>query len=292
MTPCLVVQACELVDQLLQPSEQISLDISDSPVGTDDDSLEAEQRAVLVFGQLVEMVSRLTPIASQSATPTWSPAALIEEVSNQQTQLDQQQTLVAKICQAAALYAADAALLTPWSSCQLELAARTLLKQLCAAMPGASASQKASIQRNEQDLIAAMLPAILPLLSSALMSDATHSVTQRLSQQEGENSVSFVPVQFKFNSKPRIGPFLHLQRVHNLLMCLALSQTKQGRVCFCNADTHAFLEAASSDIAVSTHMQYWSPLHVVNTRHHPSANQRMTAPSIYSLQVQIPSPEV
>ena len=219
MTPRLAVQACELVDRLLRSPEEISIDGSGSPVETHDDSLDtccaAEKTTVSGFEHLVQMISRLTP--TTSATPT-TPAATIEEISDQQAQLDKEQTLMAKSCQAVALYAADAALLTPWSSHQLNIAARTLLKQLCAAMPGASASS----QHNEQDFIAAMVPAILPLLSSALTSDGTHSITQGPSQQEGEPSASLGQVQLTCNVEPSIGPSVHSQHVPDSLMCLVL----------------------------------------------------------------------
>ena len=228
MTPRWVVQACELVDQLLRPPEETSVDVSGNPVETQNDSLgiccEAEQTTVSGLGKLADVVSRLSPLALQSLTATWSPAAMIEEVSDQQAQLDEAQLLMAKSCQAAALYAADAALLTPWSSHQLDVAARTLLKQLCAAMPGAFASpssQEASVQCNEQDFIVAMVPAILHLLSPALKLNGTCSITQGTSQQEGETSASS-PVQLKSNAKPGIVLFVHLQHVQDSLMFLAL----------------------------------------------------------------------
>ena len=239
MTPRLVMHACELADQLLRPPEETSVDASGSLVKTRNDSLgtrcEAQQRAVSGFGKLVDVVSGLSPVAQHSATPTW-PTPMIEEVSNQQAELDQEQILMAKSCQAAALYATDAALLTPWSSHQLDVAARILLKQLCAATQGAFTSpspQKASIHCNEQDLIVAMVPAIMPLLSPALTFNRKHSVTQGPSQQLGATSISIAPVQLTFVAKPSIGLFVHLRHVCDLLMCFALTlqQSKKAGLC-------------------------------------------------------------
>lgn len=223
MTPHLVLQAYELVDQLLKNPEKTSLG---SPLETHDDSLEssceAEQTALSGIGKLTDVVSRLPPTARVRATPRWSPASLVEEVSDQEAQLGEGQLLMAKSCQAAALYAADAALLTPWSSHQLDVAARTLLKQLCAAMPGALASpssQEASVQCNEQDFIVAMVPAVLHLLSPALTFNGIHSITQGRSQQEGGTLASSVPIQLKSNAKPSIVPFVHLCISHMSITC-------------------------------------------------------------------------
>ena len=223
-----MVQACELVDQLLRPPQETSVDVSGRLVERRSNSLgakcEAQQRAVSVFGKLADVVSGLSPFAQQSATPTWSSAPMIEEFSTQQAQ--QEHILMAKSCQAAALYATDSALLTPWSSHQLDVAARALLKQLCAAMPGALASrpsQKASVQCNEQDFIVAMVPAIMPLLSLSLLFNSIHSITQGPPQQEGATSATAAPVQLKFIAEPSIGLSMHSRHVCDLLICLALN---------------------------------------------------------------------
>lgn len=198
MTSRLVVQACQLVELLLTPPDQTFGDTLRSPV--DNEMLgachDAELRAVSNFAKLVAVVAKLAPITlpgtAQSAatmTPS-SPVPIIEKVSDQCADMDRQQLLMAKSCQAAALYAADAALLTPWSSHHLDVASRTLLKQLCAAIPGAVAtpSQKASTPLDQQDFIVAMTPAVLPLLSPALTCDGEHCVSHSTSQQQGEVS--------------------------------------------------------------------------------------------------------
>ena len=198
MTSCSVLQARELADQLLQPPEETFAGMSGSRVVTHDHlrgkDRQAEQNAASCFEKLACVVSKLAPITplstAQSAIPTGSPAPLVEEVSDQQAELEEQQVLVARSCQAAALYAADAALLTPWSTLQLDVAARTLIKHLCAAMPQpvTMSPQAAPTQNIEQDLIVAIMPAILPLLSLALIYDGTHSLNQGEAQQEGKLS--------------------------------------------------------------------------------------------------------
>lgn len=199
MTARIVVQACELADQLLKPREETFAAVSGSPVdGTRDLDHQLEHQAVSCFERLLGVVSTLAPgtlyNTAHSGKPTWSGAPVVEEVSDQQSELDKEQLLVIKSCQAAALYAADAALLTPWSSHQLDLAARRLLKRLCAAMPTALLvpPHTASKQSDEQDLIAAVLPAILPVLSPALKFHGTHSISKGQPEQTGTKVEHFV----------------------------------------------------------------------------------------------------
>lgn len=194
MTSRLVVQACDLVDLMLTPPEEISGDILRSPV--DNVMLgachEAELRTVSNFAKLEDVVARLAPITltdtAQSATTTTpsSPVPMIEEVFDQYVDVDREQLVLAKSCRVAALYAADAALLTPWSTHHLDVASRTLLKQLCAAI--ATPSHKASTPLDQQDFFVAMMPAVLPLLSPALTYGGEHSISQCISQQQGEIS--------------------------------------------------------------------------------------------------------
>lgn len=206
MTSRLVVQACELVDLLLTPPEETSGDTLRSPVDNvlHGPSPEAELKTVSNSAKLVDVVARLAPITlndtAQSATimtPS-SPVPMIEEVSHQYADTDREQLVMAKSCQVVALYAADAALLTPWSTHHLDVASRTLLKQLCAAIPGAVAtpSQKASTPLDQQDFFVAMMPAVLPLLSPALTYDGEHSISQCISQQQGEISASRLPMSY------------------------------------------------------------------------------------------------
>lgn len=185
MTGRAVLQACNLADRLLTPPEETVASVSDTPVdGQRDLYHQVEARVVSDFERLLDVVSTVAPGTLQntapSPTPSRLPASTIEEVSDQQDKLNAEQLLVVKSCQAAALHAADTALLTPWSSHQLNVAARRLLKQLCAAMPTAVAAppQTGSPQPDEQNLIAAIMPAVLPLLSPALIFEGTYSSIQ------------------------------------------------------------------------------------------------------------------
>ncbi|KAL3150892.1 hypothetical protein ABBQ32_000642 [Trebouxia sp. C0010 RCD-2024] len=185
MTGRSVLQACDLADRLLTPLEETLASVSGVPVDAQGNlDCQVEARAASDFERLLGVVLTIAPRTLQntapSPDPTWSAASTVEEVSDQQAELHAEQLLVVKSCQAAALYAADTALLTTWSSHRLSVAARGVLKQLCAAMPMAvvAPAQTASPQPDEQDLIAAIMPAVLPRLSPALMFQGTHSSTQ------------------------------------------------------------------------------------------------------------------
>lgn len=197
MSPDTLIHACEIADQLLKPAQEAYADVSGHPNDPTSAILRAAQqernRAASYFRELFCEVTELAPVALQAMSKpkplVCTPGALVEEVSEQEAGLYEQQQqqahLIAKSCQVAALYATDPPLRTPWSSRQLDAAARALLKQLQAAMQRAmpASQQSAAAQPTEQNLFATLMPDILPLLSPALMPKAAETLSQGISQQ-------------------------------------------------------------------------------------------------------------
>ena len=191
-------QAREAADQLLDPSQELYAGASGCPAYSNDAPFSAGQRAqhfaASNFETLLSGVSDLAPAALQGASqsdPQVPSGVLIEEVSEQavsiQESTQEQMELAARSCQVAALYAADAALLTPWSSHQLDTAARALLKQLCAAMGTGNAGMRQSrrVQPTDQDLFATLLPTLLPILSPCLSLEAAQPAGILLHADQG-----------------------------------------------------------------------------------------------------------
>ena len=172
-------QPPQLANQLLNPPQEQFADATGAPFGSNGKHANAPRAyiswAASNFTSLIQHTAQTPTEALMYAlqpTPQRAQSSLlIEEISKEQEQLHEEQELQAqlllKCCQVAALYAADPALLTPWSSHQLDVAARALLKQLCSTSSEiASSVQPAVLPSSEQHFLVAVLPSILPLISS------------------------------------------------------------------------------------------------------------------------------
>ena len=164
-------QVITVADTLLQVKEDIFADAAGAPVTVADGQAADTFRslAVSAFASVTEHANRFIPTQLKSLDER--PSFLMHELSpteaTEQESAVQQEKLVVKSCLAAALYAEDSSLLTPWSSHQLHLASSNLLTALSRTISRHDTPEDRvdGSHSSQQNLLVPFLPALLHELS-------------------------------------------------------------------------------------------------------------------------------
>lgn len=160
-------QVIALADTLIQVKEDIFADAAGTPVteANRQDAHGFRSLAVSAFASVIEHADKLIP--TQLNLLDEQPSSFIHELSAVEAAAHesavQQQKLIVKSCLAAALYAEDSALLTPWSGHKLHLASSNLLKTLSRSVGRnkPTAASFAGHPSSQQDFLLSFLPALL-----------------------------------------------------------------------------------------------------------------------------------
>ena len=196
-----VQQVRGMVEALLQPSQELFSDGVGAPTQPDTIDLhDLHRHEATVLASLEQLENHLSDLIKQgrSLLPVTEPEGqpqrkgpLIEEISavhaDASVEKLLQRQLVANSCLVAALYAVDPALLTPWTTHQLDLASRKLLHTICAAcMPAASeANYTNATKDSEQNTLLPMFPLLLPQLQAVLVQNFNRHDHLQSSKQSG-----------------------------------------------------------------------------------------------------------
>lgn len=179
-------QVISVADTLLQPLEGTFADASGAPTADCDkrDALRHHSLAVSAFATLTDYIlqSQVEPPEEHANRQHSSP--FIYELSPEEAvlheQASQRQKLLVKSCLAALLYAEDSALLAPWSSHQLYLAASSLFVGLCQKVPvhktnESPVADSGGRMYTQQDFLLWLMPALLPELSAHLKAEDSYN---------------------------------------------------------------------------------------------------------------------
>ena len=194
-------QAERVVEVLLHPSQELFSDAAGVPTKTDvtqTDALHRHEFTALAslrqledhFRNLIKQGGSLLPVTESEGHPQHK-SHLIEELSAEHAGASEAKLLhtqlVLNSCLAAALYAVDTSLLTPWTSHQLDLAGRKLLHTICAACTPATskASYTNATADSEHNNLLPMLPLLLPQLQAVLMQDYKRHDNLQSPKQQG-----------------------------------------------------------------------------------------------------------
>ena len=199
-------QACELVDKLLHPPQQLFSDASGAVAALD----ISQQRLVASFqlsalssmtgfGLLISQLIQAGNLPGVTLPEPQTHTPYIEEVSEGSAALTDQRNmqvqLMAKGCLLAGLYAEDSAFLTPWTNHQLDVASRSIMHKLSEALlaswqqtvPQATPGQPAV---SSQEVSTTCTPDILKCLQPYLMNNTEQHDRLPISDTQGMSQCS------------------------------------------------------------------------------------------------------